>query len=48
MNRFKEFYNWKRKKLGALLKEGYQNRKEEGLALANEFESVDLEEWDDY
>jgi len=31
-----------------LLEEGYKDRKAEGRALAKEFESVDLEGWDDY
>ena len=31
-----------------LLKEGYKNTKLEGLALAKEFESIDLEGWDKY
>ncbi len=34
-------------KLKDLLKEGYQNTKTEGLALAKEFEPVDLAGWDD-
>jgi metal-responsive CopG/Arc/MetJ family transcriptional regulator len=35
-------------KLKNLLKEGYQNTKAESLALAKEFEPVDLEGWDEY
>jgi len=34
-------------KLKNLLQEGYQNTRAEGLALAKEFESVDLAGWDD-
>jgi len=34
-------------KLKNLLKEGYQSTKAEGLALAKEFEPIDLAEWDD-
>ncbi len=34
-------------KLSNLLKEGYQNAKAEGLALAREFELVDLAGWAD-
>lgn len=34
-------------KLKNLLKEGYQNTKSEGLALAKEFEPIDLAGWDD-
>lgn len=31
-----------------LLEEGYKARKEEGLAMAKEFEPIDLEGWDEY
>jgi len=31
-----------------LLKEGYKNTKMESIALAKEFESIDLEGWDEY
>ena len=31
-----------------LLEEGYKDRQAESRALAKEFESVDLEGWDDY
>ena len=31
-----------------LLEEGYKNRKEESLSLAEEFEPIDLEHWDEY
>ena len=34
-------------KLKNLLKEGYQNTKSEGLALAKDFEPIDLAGWDD-
>jgi hypothetical protein len=32
----------------ALLCEGYQAEKEEGLEMTKEFEAVDFENWDDY
>ena len=31
-----------------LLEEGYKARKEESLAIAKEFEPIDLEGWDEY
>ena len=34
--------------LQILLEEGYKSAKQESLALAKEFESVDLEGWDEY
>ena len=34
--------------LRAEMTEGYERRKEEGLALTREFEAADLEGWDDY
>jgi len=36
-----------KQKLKNLLREGYQNTKAENLALAKEFEPVDLAGWDD-
>jgi propanediol utilization protein len=38
----------KEKKLEALLGEGYQAEKEEGLKITKEFEAVDFENWDEY
>ena len=38
----------KEKKLEALLCEGYQAEKEEGLKITKEFEAIDFEGWDDY
>ena len=38
----------KRKEMERLLVEGYQAAAKESLALTKEFESVDLEGWDDY
>jgi metal-responsive CopG/Arc/MetJ family transcriptional regulator len=38
----------KEKKLEALLSEGYQAEKKEGLKLTKEFEAVDFENWDEY
>ena len=37
-----------REKLEALLAEGYRASREEGLELAREFETVDIEGWDEY
>ncbi len=34
--------------LHKMLEEGYRARKEEGLDIAKDFESVDLEGWDEY
>ena len=34
--------------LQRLLEEGYKARKQESLAIAKEFEPVDLEGWDEY
>jgi len=34
--------------LQILLEEGYKSAKQESLAIAKEFESVDLEGWDEY
>ena len=38
----------KDKKLEALLGEGYQAEKEEGLKITKEFEAIDFENWDEY
>lgn len=38
----------KREALRSTMAEGYEKRREEGLALTREFESSDLERWDDY
>jgi metal-responsive CopG/Arc/MetJ family transcriptional regulator len=35
-------------KLQKMLEEGYKTRREESLSIAKEFESVDLEGWDEY
>jgi len=37
-----------REELQKTLEEGYKTRKEESRAVAREFESVDLEGWDEY
>ena len=37
-----------KEKLDKLLEEGYRATKKESLALSREFESVDLEGWDEY
>jgi metal-responsive CopG/Arc/MetJ family transcriptional regulator len=37
-----------REELQKTLEEGYKARKEESLAVAKEFELVDLEGWDEY
>ena len=34
--------------LNSALEEGYRNTAQEGLAIAKEFETADLERWDDY
>lgn len=36
------------KKMAALLTEGYQATKNEGLKITKEFETADLENWDEY
>ncbi|MCD4744337.1 MAG: type II toxin-antitoxin system HicB family antitoxin [Desulfobacteraceae bacterium] len=36
------------KKMEALLTEGYQATKNEGLEITKEFETADLENWDEY
>ena len=38
----------KEKKKEVLLKEGYKAEKAEGLQVTKEFESVDIENWDEY
>ena len=38
----------KEKKMALLLAEGYQATKNEGIEIAKEFESIDMENWDDY
>lgn len=38
----------KDKELEALLGEGYQAEKEEGLKITKEFEAIDFENWDEY
>lgn len=38
----------KEKKLEALLCEGYQAEKEEGVKMTKEFETIDFENWDEY
>lgn len=37
-----------KKELQNLLEEGYKSNKQEGLAIAKEFELIDLEGWDEY
>ena len=38
----------KEKKMAALLAEGYQATKNEGLKITKEFEAIDIENWDEY
>jgi metal-responsive CopG/Arc/MetJ family transcriptional regulator len=38
----------RKEQLQRLLEEGYQATRQESLAIAKEFEPVDLEGWDDY
>ena len=38
----------KQAELDVRLEEGYKARSKEGLKLTNEFEAVDLENWDEY
>jgi len=38
----------KKETLEALLAEGYQERRDEALEITKDFESIDLEHWDDY
>ena len=35
-------------KLQKMLEEGYEKRKEESLSISRDFESIDLEGWDEY
>jgi len=35
-------------KLQKMLEEGYKRRKEESLSISRNFESIDLEGWDEY
>lgn len=35
-------------KLKKMLEEGYERRKEESLSISREFETIDLEGWDEY
>ena len=35
-------------KLQKMLEEGYKRRKEENLSISRDFESIDLEGWDEY
>jgi len=35
-------------KLQKMLEEGYKSRKEESLSISRDFESIDLEGWDEY
>jgi len=35
-------------KLQKMLEEGYKKRKEESLSISRDFESIDLEGWDEY
>ncbi len=41
-------HQMEKEKLEALLAEGYRASREEGLELAREFETVDIEGWDEY
>ncbi len=38
----------KKKKMEALLAEGYQATENEGLEITQSFETIDLENWDEY
>jgi metal-responsive CopG/Arc/MetJ family transcriptional regulator len=38
----------KEDKLHKMLEEGYKKRKEESLSISRDFESIDLEGWDEY
>jgi len=38
----------KKQKMEKLLTEGYQETKNEGLEIAQDFESIDVENWDEY
>jgi metal-responsive CopG/Arc/MetJ family transcriptional regulator len=35
-------------KLQKMLEEGYERRKEESLSISRDFETIDLEGWDEY
>ena len=35
-------------KLQKMLEEGYKRRKEESISISRDFESIDLEGWDEY
>jgi hypothetical protein len=37
-----------KQKMALLLAEGYQATKNEGIEITKEFESIDMENWDDY
>ena len=37
-----------REKLRKILEQGYKARKEESLSIAKDFETVDIEGWDEY
>jgi len=37
-----------KEKLQKMLVEGYKRRKEESLSISRDFESIDLEGWDEY
>jgi Arc/MetJ-type ribon-helix-helix transcriptional regulator len=41
-------HRMERDELKAKLKEGYKERRDEGLRIAEEFRNVDPEGWDDY
>ena len=44
----KSLADLQRERLEALLEEGYRAAQSQSLALAEEFESVDIEGWDEY
>ncbi len=44
----KQIEQEQRQALDMALEEGYRNRKEESIGIANEFAATDLEGWDDY
>ena len=44
-NRVKEI---EEDKLQKMLEEGYERRKEESLSISRDFETIDLEGWDEY
>ena len=43
-----KFEKIKEEELQKLLEEGYKARRQESLSIAKEFESADLEGWDEY